>query len=173
LLFHCEAYKNLLCAFVHVSKMVYNTEGTIHKDINVNLCKEIETHLVSRRDAIALGYLFGYNVEMDNNNYIVTAPNLRSNQFPLGKTSSMATIYETRSKNPRDEGMTQRQMTTANEFEFAHTLCSKMAQIKVTKVDKKIDSLKFNVQLNTTRTLKGHCRNSIRHYFEMKHTCSN
>ncbi len=27
LFFHCEAYKNFLCALVHVSKMVYKTKG--------------------------------------------------------------------------------------------------------------------------------------------------
>jgi hypothetical protein len=41
LFFHCEAYKNFLCALVHVSKMVYKTKGLIHKDVYANLSKEI------------------------------------------------------------------------------------------------------------------------------------
>jgi hypothetical protein len=45
LFFHREAYKNFLCALVHVSKMVYKTKGFIHKDVYANLSKEIEMHL--------------------------------------------------------------------------------------------------------------------------------
>ncbi len=98
LFFHCEAYKNHLCALVHVSKMVYKTKGIIHKDVYANLSKEIETHLMMRKDAIArkLGIQFGYNVEIDNNNYVVSAFNLRPNQLPLGKIATMAMIYETK-----------------------------------------------------------------------------
>jgi hypothetical protein len=46
-----------------------------------------------RKDAIArkLGIPFGYNVKMDNDNYVVSASNLRLNQFPLGKIATMAT----------------------------------------------------------------------------------
>ena len=48
LFFHHGAYKNLLCAFVQVSKMVYKTKETIHKhkDLNVSICQEIETNLM-------------------------------------------------------------------------------------------------------------------------------
>jgi hypothetical protein len=53
LFFHREAYKNFLCAFIHVSKMVYKIMGIIHKDVYANLSKEIETHLMTRKDAIA------------------------------------------------------------------------------------------------------------------------
>jgi hypothetical protein len=83
---------------VHVSEMVYKTKGIIHKDIYANLSKEIETHLMTRKDAIArkLGIPFGYNVEMDKDNYIVSAYNLCPKQFPLGKIATMATIYETK-----------------------------------------------------------------------------
>ncbi len=98
LFFHREACKNFLCALVHVSKMICKTKGIIHKDVYVNLSKEIETDLMTRKDAIArkLGIPFGYNVKMDNNNYLVSASNLRLNQFPLGKIATMATIYETK-----------------------------------------------------------------------------
>jgi hypothetical protein len=70
LFFHHEAYKHFLCALVHVSKMVYKLKGIIHKYVYANLSKEIETHLMTRKDAIArkLGIPFGYNVEMDNDN---------------------------------------------------------------------------------------------------------
>jgi hypothetical protein len=117
--FHREAYKNFLCALVHVSKMIYKMKGIIHKDIYANLFKEIEMHLMTRKDAIArkLGIPFGYNVEMDNDSYIMSTSNLRPNQFPLGKIATMAMIYETkgsgwgmvtkreyfRSSNPQDE----------------------------------------------------------------------
>jgi hypothetical protein len=96
LFFHHEAYKNFLCALVRVSKMVYKTKGTIHEDVYANLSKEIEMHLMTRRDAIArkLGISFGYNVKTNNNNYVVSTSNLRPNQFPLGKIATMATIYE-------------------------------------------------------------------------------
>jgi hypothetical protein len=95
LFFHREAYNKFLCALVHVSKMVYKMKGTIHKDVNANLSKEIETHLMMRKDAMArkLGIPFWYNVEMDNNNYVVSTSNLHPNQFPLGKIATMATIY--------------------------------------------------------------------------------
>ncbi len=122
LFFHLEAYKNFLCALVHVSKTVYKTKGFIHKDVYANLSKEIETHLMTRKDAIArkLGIPFGYSVKMDNNNYVVSATDLLPNQFPLGKIATMATIYETkgsgwgmvtkqeyfRSLNPRDDNKT-------------------------------------------------------------------
>jgi hypothetical protein len=98
LFFHREAYKNFLCALVDVSKMLYKMKGFIHKDIYENLSKEIKTRLMTRKDAIArkLGIPFGYNVEMDNNNYVVSATNLLPNQFPLGKIATMATIYETK-----------------------------------------------------------------------------
>ncbi len=33
LFFHREAYKNFLCALVHVSKMAYKSKGIIHKDV--------------------------------------------------------------------------------------------------------------------------------------------
>ena len=44
--------------------MVYKTKGIIHKDVYANLSKEIEMHLMTRKDAIArkLGIPFGYNV---------------------------------------------------------------------------------------------------------------
>jgi hypothetical protein len=129
---------------VHVSKMVYKTKGIIHKDVYANLSKEIEMHLVKGENNIArkLGILFGYYVEMDNNNYVMSASNLHPNQFPLGKIATMATIYETkgsgwrmvtkrehsRSSNPQDDDKTQKQMTTAKEFEFAHTLLSTKAK---------------------------------------------
>jgi hypothetical protein len=116
-----------------------------------------------RRDAIArnLGIPFGYKVEMDNNNYIVSASNFHPNQFPLGKITTMATIYETkgsgwgmvtkqkylRSSNPRDDDKTQKQMTTAKEFKFAHTLLLTMAKIRVSMFDKKIR--KFEIQCAT------------------------
>jgi hypothetical protein len=154
--------------------MVYKTKGTIHKDVYANLSKEIETHLMTRRDAIArkLGIPFGYNVEMDNNNYVVSASNLRPSQFSLGKIATMATMYETkgsgwgivtkreyfRSSNPRDDDKTQKQMTTAKEFEFAHTLLSIMAKIRVSMFDKK--NRKFEIQCaakqyqNANRTLR-------------------
>jgi hypothetical protein len=146
LFFHREAYTNFLCALVHVSKMVYKAKRFIHKDIYAKLSKEIEMHLMMGKDAIKrkLGIPFGYNVEMDNNNYVVSTTNLRPNQFPLGKIATMATIYETkgsgwgmvtereyfRSLKPRDDDRTQTQMTTAKEFEFAHTLLSTMVTIK-------------------------------------------
>jgi hypothetical protein len=78
--------------------MAYKTKGIIHKDVYANLSKEIETHLMTRKDAIArkLGIPFGYNVEMDNNNYVVSASNLRPNQFPLGKIATMEMLYETK-----------------------------------------------------------------------------
>jgi hypothetical protein len=81
LFYHREAYKNFLCALVHVSKMVNTTKGFIHKDIYADLSKEIETHLMTRKDTIArkLGIPFGYNVKMDNNNYVVSSTNLRPN----------------------------------------------------------------------------------------------
>ena len=126
--------------------MVYKTKGTIHKDVYANLSKEIEMHLMMRKNAIArkLGIPFGYNVKMDNDNYIVSASNLCPNQFPLGKIAIMATIYEKKgsgwgmvtareyfwSLNPRDDDKTQKQMTTAKEFKFAHTLLSTMAKIE-------------------------------------------
>ncbi len=107
---------------------------------------------MTRKDAIArkLGIPFGYNVEMDNNNYVVSSTNLCPNQFPLGKIATMATIYETkdsgwgmvtereyfRSSNPQDDDKTQTQMTTAKEFEFAHTLLSTMAKIRVVITEK-------------------------------------
>jgi hypothetical protein len=172
LFFHSEAYKYFLYDLVHVSEMVYKTKGIIHKDIYVNLSKQIEMHLMTRKDAIArkLGILFGYNVKMDNNKYVVSASNLRPNQFPLGKIATMATIYETkcsgwgmvtkqeyfRSSNPRYDDNTQKQMTTAKEFKFAHTLLSTMAKIRVLMSDKKIKSSRSNVQLNSTRMLTGH-----------------
>ncbi len=147
LFFHQEAYKNFLCALVHVSKMVYKTKGFIHEDIYANLSKEIEMHLMTRKDAIArkLGIPFGYNVKMNNNNYVVSTTNLRPNQFPLGKIATMAMIYETKGSgwgmvtgreyfrclNPRDDNKTQTQMTTAKVFEFAHTLLSTMSKIRV------------------------------------------
>jgi hypothetical protein len=67
---HCEAYKNFSCALVYVCKMVYKTKGVIHKDINANISKEIQTHPMMRKDVITrkLGIPFGYNVKMDNNN---------------------------------------------------------------------------------------------------------
>jgi hypothetical protein len=170
--FHREAYKKFLCALVHVSKMVYKTKGFIHKDVYANLSKEIETHLMMRKDAIArkLGIPFGYNVEMDNNNYVLSATDLHPNQFPLRKIATMATIYETKgsewgmvtkreyfwSSNPRDDDKTQTQMTTAKEFEFAHTLLSTMAKIRVVMSEKKLESSRSNVQLNSTRTQTGH-----------------
>jgi hypothetical protein len=84
----------------------------------------------------------------------------------------MATIYETkgsgwgmvtkreyfRSSNPQDDDKTQKQMTTAKEFEFAHTLLSTMAKIRVLMSDKKIR--KFKIQCvtkqyqNANRTLR-------------------
>ncbi len=53
---------------------------------------------MTRKDAIArkLGIPFGYNAEMDNNNYVVSTSKLRPNQFPLEKIATMATIYETK-----------------------------------------------------------------------------
>ncbi len=154
LFFHREAYKNFLCALVHVSKMVYKTKGIIHEDVYANLSKEIEMHHMTRKDAIArkLGIPFGYNVEMDNNNYVVSASNLCPNQFPLGKIATMAATYETKgsgwgmvtereyfwSSNPRDDDKTQKQMTTTKEFKFAHTLLSTMSKIRVLMSDKKI-----------------------------------
>ncbi len=64
----------------------------------MNLLKEIETHLMTRKDAIArkLGILFGYNVKMANDSYVVSATSLRPNQFPLGKIATMAMICETK-----------------------------------------------------------------------------
>jgi hypothetical protein len=53
LFFHREAYKNFVCALDQVSEMVYKTKGIIHKDVYANLSKEIEMHLMTRRDAIA------------------------------------------------------------------------------------------------------------------------
>ncbi len=172
LFFHREAYKNFSCALVHVSKMVYKTKGIIHKDVDANLSKEIETHLMTRKDAIArkLGISFGYNVKMDNDNYVVSASNICPNQFPLEKITTMAMIYETkgsgwgivtkqeyiRSSNLRDDDKTQKQMTTVKEIKFAHTLLSTMAKIRVLMSDKKTESLRFNVQLNSTRMLTGH-----------------
>jgi hypothetical protein len=64
----------------------------------------------------------------------------------------MATIYEMKgsgwgmvtkreyfgSSNPQDDDKTQKQMTTAKEFEFAHTLLSTMAKIRVLMSDKKM-----------------------------------
>jgi hypothetical protein len=154
--------------------MVYKKKGVIHKDVYANLSKEIETHLLMRKDAITrkLGIPFGYNVEMDNKNYVVSATNLRPNQFPLGKIATMATIYETKgsgwgmvtkreyfcSLDPGDDDKTQKQMTTAKEFEFAHTLLSTMAKIRVVISDKKIR--KFKIQCatdqyqNANRTLR-------------------
>ncbi len=174
LFFHREAYKNFLCALDHVSKMAYKTKEIIHKDVYANLSKKIEMHLMTRKDAIArkLGIPFGYNVKMDNNNYVKSASNLRPNQFSLGKIATMATIYETkssgwgmvtereyfRSSNPGDDDKTQIQMTTAKEFEFAHTLLSTMAKIRVLMSDKKIR--KFKIQCatkqyqNANRTLR-------------------
>jgi hypothetical protein len=174
LFFHHEAYKNFLCALVHVSEMVYKTKGIIHKDVYANLSKEIERHLLTRKDAIArkLGIPFGYNVKMDNDNYVVSASNLCPNQVPLGKIATMATIYEMKgsgwgmvakreyfwSSNPRDGDKTQLQMTTAKEFEFAHTLLSIMAKIRVLMSDKK--NRKFEIQCatkeyqNTNKTLR-------------------
>ncbi len=174
LFFHREAYKNFLCASVHVSKMEYKMKGFIHKDVYANLSKEIETHLMTRKDAIArkLGIPFGYNVEMDNNNYVVFAADLRPNQFPLGKIATMATIYETkgsgwgmvtkweyfRSLNPQDDDKTQTQMTTAKEFKFAYTLLSTMAKNRVAMSEKKFR--KFKIQCatkqyqNANRTLR-------------------
>jgi hypothetical protein len=118
--------------------MVYKTKGIIHKDVYANLSKEIEMHLMTRKDAIArkLGIPFGYNVKMDNNNYVVSTSSLQPNQFPLGKIATMAMIYEMKgsgwgmvtereyfwSSNPQDDDKTQKQMTTAKEFKFAHTL---------------------------------------------------
>jgi hypothetical protein len=64
-------------------------------------------------------------------------------------------------------------MTTVKGFKFAHTLLSKMAKIKVLMSDKKLESSRSNVQLNSNRMLTGHSRNGIQHYFEMKHTSSN
>ncbi len=98
LFFHGEAYKNFLCALVHVSKMVYKIKGIIHKDVYANLSKKIETHLMTRKDAIErkLGIPFGYNVEMVNNTCVVSASNLCPNQFPLGKIATIARIYETK-----------------------------------------------------------------------------
>jgi hypothetical protein len=103
-------------------------------------------HLMTRKDAIArkIGIPLGYNVKMDNYNYIVSASNLRPNQFPLGKIATMATIYETkgfgwgmvtkweyfRSSNPRDDDKTQKQMTAAKKFKFAHTLLSTMVKVE-------------------------------------------
>ncbi len=172
LFFHHKAYKNFLCALVHVSTMVYKLKGIIHKDVYGNLSKEIEIHLMTRKDAIArkLGIPFGYNVKMDNNNYVVSTSNLHPNQFPLGKIATMATIYEAKgsgwgmvtereyfqSSNPRDDDKTQKQITTAKEFEFAHTLLSTIAKITVLMSDKKIESSRSNVQINSTRTLPGH-----------------
>jgi hypothetical protein len=99
---------------------------------------------MTRKDAIArkLGIPFWYNVEMDNDNYVVSTTNLHPNQFPLGKIATIATIYETKgsgwgmvtkreyflSLNPQDDNKTQTQMTTAKEFKFAHTLLSTMAK---------------------------------------------
>jgi hypothetical protein len=117
-----------------------------------------------------LGIPFGYNVKMDNNNYVGSASNLRPNQFPLGKIATMATIYETKgsgwemvtkqenfwSSNPQDDDKIQKQMTTAKEFKFVQTLLSTMAKIKVLMSDKKIESSRSNVQLNSTRMLTGH-----------------
>jgi hypothetical protein len=133
--------------------MVYKTKGVIHKDAYANLSKEIETHLMTRKYAITrkLGIPFGYNVETDNNKYVVSATDLRPNQFPLGKIATMATIYETkgsgwgmvtkreyfRSLNPGDDNKTQKQMTTAKEFEFSHILLSTMAKTRVVISDKK------------------------------------
>ncbi len=53
--------------------MVYKTKGFIHKDVYANLSKEIETHLITRKDAITrkLGIPFGYNVKMDKDKYVV------------------------------------------------------------------------------------------------------
>ncbi len=129
-------------------------------------------HLMTRKDAIArkLGIPFGYNVEMDNDYYVVSASNLRPNQFPLGKIAIMARIHETkgsgwgmvtkrelfRSSNPQDNDKTQIQMTTAKEFKFAHSLFSTMAKIRALMSDKQIESSRSNVQLNSTRTLTGH-----------------
>ncbi len=112
--------------------MVYKTKGFIHKDVYANLSKEIKTHLMTRKDAIArnLGIPFGYNVKMDNNKYIVSATHLHPNQFPLGKIATMAMIYEAKgsgwgmvtkreyfwSLNPQDDDKPQTQMTTAKEF---------------------------------------------------------
>ncbi len=61
----------------------------------------------------------------------------------------MARIYETRgsgwgvvneseyfrTKHPRDEGKTQKQMTTAKEFEYAHTLLSTIAKNRLNLID--------------------------------------
>jgi hypothetical protein len=47
-------------------------------------------------------------------------------------------------------------MTTAKEFEFAHSLLSTMAKNRILMSDKKIESLRSNVQLNSTRRLTGH-----------------
>ncbi len=147
-------------------------KGIIHKDVYANFSKEIEMHLMTRKVAIArkLGIPFGYNVKMDNYNYVVSASNLCPNQFPLGKIATLAMIYETKgfgwgmvtkreyfqSSNPQDDDKTQKQMTTAKEFEFAHTLLSTIAKIRVLMSDRKIESLRSNVQLNSTRMLTGH-----------------
>ena len=98
------------------------------------------------------------------------AADLRPNQFPLGKIATMAMIYEAKgsgwglatkqeyfwSSNPQDDDKTQTQMTTAKEFEFAHTLLSTMAKIRVVMSEKKLESSRSNVQLNSTRTQTGH-----------------
>jgi hypothetical protein len=47
-------------------------------------------------------------------------------------------------------------MTTEKEFEFAHTLLSTMAKIRVLMSDKKLESSRSNVQLNSTIMLTGH-----------------
>jgi hypothetical protein len=107
---------------------------------------------------------------MGNNNYVVSATDSRPNKFSLGKIATMATIIETkgsgwgmvteweyfRSLNPRDDNKTQTQMTTGKEFKFAHTLLSTMAKIRVVMSEKKLESLRSNVQLNSTRMQTGH-----------------
>jgi hypothetical protein len=51
------------------------------------------------------------------------------------------------SSNPRDDDKTQKQMTTAKELEFAHTLLLTMAKIRVLMSDKKFR--KFKIQCAT------------------------
>ncbi len=62
------------------------------------------------------------------------------------------------SSNPQDDDKTQTQMTTAKEFNFAHTLLSTMTKIRVVMSEKK--NRKFKIQCatkqyqNAKRTLR-------------------